>query len=434
MHRYLARFAGHASSAVALGIGLLLVATLPAAAVDLATAIRQALAADARIPAGQLEVEAAQGGVIQAGKRPNPELAVEVEDFGGTGDYQGFNKATLTVSLQQKLERGEKRSARVAVALGKEDVANSEIAIAMREIIAQTKIDYIQVLGAQQRLELLSGAAKRFEDLVPLLRRRLEAGAGLPADVSRGEVAAGKVRVGIDKARAELTAARRQLASNWSSQLREGERVEGRLRHNGHHIPPIQTFFNGLDDHPLIRAWNAVYAQRDGELRLQRATAIPDLTASAGVKRIYETDDTAIRIGGSIPLPVFDRNEGAIQEADRRLAKVEFERESARRQLKRRVIDAYGELESACVEARRLVETVIPLARRATENVQSSFDQGRLTVKDLLDAARDQYDVEVQQLDADIKCHAGAAKLETLASRQPFRHGWEAVTRRSVNE
>ena len=405
-----------------------------AGAVDLATALQKALALDPRIPAGQLEVEAAQGGVIQARKRPNPELSVEIEDFGGTGDYQGFNKAILTVSLQQKLERGEKRSARVAVAVGKEEVANAEIAVAMREIIAQTKIDYIQVLGAQQRVELLGRAAKRFEDLVPLLRRRLEAGAGLPADVSRGEVAVGKVRVGIDKAKAELTAARRQLASNWSGSLREGETVAGRLRHNGHHLPPVQAFFDGLDDHPVIRAWSAVFAQREGELRLQRATAIPDLTASAGVRRYYETDDSAFRIGGSLSLPRFDPNDGGIQEADRRLAKVEFEREAARRLLKRRVIDAYGELEAACVEARRLVEAVIPLARRATDNVQSGFDQGRLTVKDLLDATRDQYDVEVQQLDADIKCPVAAAKVETLASRRPFQHGWEAVTRRSVNE
>lgn len=430
MHR---TFSGRWPRAVAaLGVAMPLCLAEPqsALAVDLATAIRRALGADPRIAAGNLEVEAAQGGTIQASKRPNPELSVEIEDFGGTGDYGGFNKAVLTISLQQKFERGDKRGARIAVALGKEEVANAEIAVALREIISQTKVDYIQVLGAQQRVELLARASKRFEDLLPLLKRRIDAGASLPADLSRGELALGKAKVATDRARAELVGARRQLVSNWSGSLADVTAVAGRLRHNGHGIAALQMLMVGLDEHPVIRAWSAVYSQREGELRLQRATAIPDLTASAGVKRIFETDDTAFRIGGSIPLPIHDRNEGSILEAERRLAKVEFEREAARRLLKRRVIDAFGELEAACVEARRLLDTVIPVARRAAENVQSGFDQGRLTVKDLLDANRDHYEVEVQQLDADIRCHASAAKLETLVSKKPFQHGWEAVTRR----
>ncbi len=51
-----------------------------------------------------------------------------------------------------------------------------------------------------------------------------------------------------------------------------------------------------------------------------------------------------------------------------------------------------------------------------TENVQSSFQQGRLGVKDLLDAHRDLYDAEVQQLEADIRCHTAAAKVEALTA------------------
>ena len=53
--------------------------------------------------------------------------------------------------------------ARVAVAQGKEEVAHAEIAVLIRDIVTQTKLDYIHVLGAQQRVELLAAAAKRFE-------------------------------------------------------------------------------------------------------------------------------------------------------------------------------------------------------------------------------------------------------------------------------
>jgi cobalt-zinc-cadmium efflux system outer membrane protein len=402
----------------------------PSNAIDLSESIQKALAADPRLRASQYEVEAARGTTLQAGKRPNPELAVELEDFLGTGEYRGVDSAKLTISLAQKFERGDKRAARLAVAHGKEDVAVAEISVLMREIIAQTKIDYINVLGTHQRVELLTRSAKRFDDLVPLLRQRVQVGASPQADVLRGELAVGKARVAVEKARSELTNAKRQLVANWSGTLSDAATVVGRLRHNGHRPAALQVLLGGLDEHPAIRAWTAVLAQRQGELRLQGATATPDLTAGIGVSRIFETDDTAVRLSGSIPLTLHDRNEGGILEAERRLAKVQYDREASRAQLRRRVVDAFGEFDAACVEAYQLLESVLPIARRATAGVQDSFTQGRLGVKDLLDAHRDQYDAEVQQLDADIRCHTAASKVEALVARSPFQHGWETVTRR----
>ena len=227
-------FSGKTFAFVVALAAAMLAATTAGHAIDLSTAIRKALGADPRMPSGQLEIEAARGGVIQAGKRPNPELSVEIEDFLGSGDYRGFEKATLTVSIQQKFERGGKREARVAAAYGKEDVAAAEAAVTMREIIAQTKIDYIAVLGAMHRLDLLGRSTKRFDELVPLLRRRVEAGASPPADVARGELAAGKARVMVEKGRVELQSAKRLLVANWSGALEDATALAGRLRHNGH--------------------------------------------------------------------------------------------------------------------------------------------------------------------------------------------------------
>ena len=416
-------------SGVSISVFALLASASAGAALDLSQSIRRALDADPRMVGAQLEIEATRGGVIQASKRPNPELSVEVEDFLGSRDYRGFEKATVTVSVQQRFERGGKRDARIAAAQGREEVAAAEVAVTMREIITQTKIDFIAVLGAIQKLELLTISGRRFDELVPLLRRRVEAGASPPADVARGELSAGKARVMIERARIELQAAKRQLVSNWAGNIEDAAIISGRLRHNGHPTAALATLLPGLEDHPAVRIWAAVYAQREGELRLQRATASPDLTLGFGVRRIFETDDTTLRAGGSIPLPVNDRNEGAIIEAERRLAKVEFDRQSALRLLRRRVLEAYGELEASCLEARRLAEAVVPVAVRARDDVRQSFEQGRLGVKDLLDINRDLYEVEVAQLEADVRCHAAAAKVETLAARRPFA-GWDAVTRR----
>lgn len=400
----------------------------PARALDLRTAIGKALAADPRLPAGDLDVEAARGGIDQAGRRPNPEAAVEVENFGGSGDYSGFDSAEVTLGVQQKFERGDKRAARLEAARGKEDVANAEIAILRREIIAQTKIDYVRVLSGMATVETLARSVKRLEGLVPQLEKRVEAGGSLKADLARGRLAAGRARVALEKSRIDLKAAKEQLVANWSGSLGEAKDVSGKLRHNGHKPMAVAELLPLLDRHPAILSWNAVYAERAGEVSVQHSLAVPDVTLGAGVRRFSEQDDTAFVITGSIPLPIHDRNQGNILSSQARLDKVRFEREAARRALQRRLIEAHGEMEAECLESERLFEVVVPQGRLAADDVQSSFDQGRLTVKDLLDGYGAQLDVETLQIEADTRCHTAAAKVETLVARKPWQTGWEPVS------
>lgn len=398
-----------------------------AAALDVRTAISKALAADPRLPAGDLEVEAAHGGVVQAGKHPNPDATLEVENFGGTGDYSGFGSSEVTLGVQQKFERGGKRRARIDAALGKEDVANAEISILRREISAQTRIDFVRVLGAIATIDMLSRSVKRLEALVPQLEKRVEAGGSLKADLARGRLAAGRARVALEKSRLDLKAAKAQLVANWSGSLSEANEISGQLRHNGHKAVAVSELLPYLDQHPAIRSWDAVYAARSGDVGVQSSLAVPDVTLGAGVRRLSERDDVAFLITGAIPLPIHDRNEGNIQSSYARLEKVRFEREAARRALQRRLIEAHGEMEAECLESQRLFEIVVPQGRTAADEVRGGFEQGRLTVKDVLDGYAAQLDVETLQIEADTRCHTAAAKVETLIARRPWQTGWEPV-------
>src|SRR5690606_4907824 len=135
-----------------------------------------------------------------------------------------------------------------------------------------------------------------------------EAGGAPPADLARGELAASRARLMVETARAELQAAKRQLASNWTGSLNDVGAIRGRLRHNGHARVELPILRSALERHPAVLIWAAVAAQRKGDLMLQRATASPDLTLGVGAKRVFESNDTTFRVGGSIPLPVHDRN------------------------------------------------------------------------------------------------------------------------------
>lgn len=407
-------------------VGVLTAAT-PASALDLRTAVGKAVAADPRLPAGDLDVEAAHGAIVQAGKHPNPTVAAEIENFAGSGEYNGFDSAEFTLRIEQKFERGGKRAARLQEAYGKQDVANAQVSILRREIVGQTKVDYVAVLGAMATTDLLSRSVARLDGLLPQLEKRLAAGASLKADVLRGKLATGRARVALEKARSNLKALKQQLVANWAGSLSEADDISGRLRHNGHNAVTLAQLLPLIDRHPAIRAWDAVAAERTGNVSVQYAQAVPDITLGAGVRRFADTDDTAIVVTGAIPLPVHDRNEGNIISSEALLAKVRFEREAARRALRRKLIEAHGELLTECLESQRLFETVVPSGRAAATDIDSSFEQGRLTAKDVLDGYAALLEAELQQIEADTRCHAAEAKVETLVARTPWKSGWEAT-------
>src|SRR5262245_5893400 len=104
----------------------LLVATLAAAQapvepgaareLTLANAIDLALARNPGLKASLYELTAAQGRIVQAGLRINPELNLELENFAGTGDVNAFGALETTLSLSQVIELGGKLDLRRGVA------------------------------------------------------------------------------------------------------------------------------------------------------------------------------------------------------------------------------------------------------------------------------------------------------------------------------
>jgi cobalt-zinc-cadmium efflux system outer membrane protein len=77
--------------------------------------LRQAATQSPRMAESLAAVNAAEGRARQAAVRPNPELGLEVENFGGTEDF-GFSPVETTVSVAQPIELGGKRSARMDAA------------------------------------------------------------------------------------------------------------------------------------------------------------------------------------------------------------------------------------------------------------------------------------------------------------------------------
>jgi cobalt-zinc-cadmium efflux system outer membrane protein len=402
-----------------------LVVTIPVEAaeraprsISLAQALQRALAANPRLTAAERDIGIATGLKVQAGALPNPELSFELDNALGSGPYRGLRSAETNLQLSQLVELGGKREARLAGGDAGIGTAVWQRRATRLEVLSETAIAFITVVSAQRRIEIFDEQISSLDQLIPLLQKRVQEGASSPAETLRAQVAADLFRVDRERAKTQLATARRDLAIlTGDSSPRFGEAV-GRLASVGQ-PPSFQSVLQAIEANPQLMRWTAVTAQRNAELILARLKPIPDVHLSAGWRHFQDTDDNAVRLGVSIPLPVFDQNTGNIIAAEEMLAKTGAERAINKLVLISIAGRAYDALNGALAELKLLRTSIIPNARSASETIQSGYLQGRFTLLELLDVRGSVLQALLREQEALQNFHIAIATIEGLVGN-PF--------------
>ncbi|WP_393989259.1 TolC family protein [Xanthobacter sediminis] len=382
----------------------------------LTSALASALAANPRLTAAERDIGMASGRSTQAAALPNPALSLEVDNAMGSGSYQGLDLAEQTLQISQLVELGGKREARMAAAGAGITVARWEREATRLQVLAETTAAFSAVLGAQQRVAILEQQAAAISRLSPLLQTRVEAGASSPAEISRARVAADFATVELDRAKAALGTARRELALL----MGQGEAKFGRAAGNLFKVsapPPLPRLVKDAQGNPQLTRFTAIQGQRRAELRAAQAKTVPDVTLGVGYRHYNETADSGMRLTLSVPIPVFDRNEGGIYEAQESLRRAEAEEAIARSALISQLGRAHDTLKAAHEEISLLRASTIPGARSAFEGVERGYGEGRYTLLELLDAQSALTDASLRELDALVNFHTALATIEGLIGR-----------------
>jgi cobalt-zinc-cadmium efflux system outer membrane protein len=381
-------------------------------------ALTRALAASPRLTAAERDVGIATGQRIQAGALLNPELSYEQDNSFGTGIYRGTKSAETTLQISQAFELFGKREARIAAGEAGIEVAAIQRKAIRLEVLSETAIAFLSVLGAQRRFQILDEQVAAIDRLTPLLRRRVEAGASSPAETGRAEVASALVKADRERFKATLASARRELAVLMGDTTPKFSEVSGRLDIAGR-PPSFQSVVAAIDANPQLVRWTAVYAQRNAELLLARLKPYPDVRIAAGWRHFNETNDDAVRLTLSVPIPVFDQNRGNILSAQESLAKTRAEREANRNTLIVVAGRAYDSLQGSLRELAVLRETAIPKAQEAAEAISLGYGQGRFTLLEVLDAQASLTQARLREQEALQNFHAAVATIEGLVGN-PF--------------
>ena len=384
----------------------------------LGTALQRALAASPRLTAAERDVGIATGQRIQAGALINPELSYEQDNSFGSGIYRGAKSAETTLQISQLFELFGKREARIAAGQAGIETAAIQRQAVRLEILSDTAIAFLSVLGLQRRIQILDEQVAAIDKLTPLLQRRVDAGASSPAETGRAEVASALVKADRERLRAVLASAKRELAVLMGGTTPNFTTVSGRLDVTGR-PPSFQAVVAAIDANPQLVRWTAVYAQRNAELLMARLRPYPDVRLAAGWRHFNDTNDDAVRLTLSVPIPVFDRNQGNILSAQENLAKTKAEREANRNTLIVLAGRAYDLLQGALRELAILRETAIPKSRQASDAIFEGYGQGRFTLLEVLDAQSSAAQARLREQEALQNFHVAVATIEGLVGN-PF--------------
>jgi cobalt-zinc-cadmium efflux system outer membrane protein len=385
---------------------------------SLQSALQRALAAHPRLTAAERDVGIASGQRIQAGALPNPELSFEQDNAFGSGPYRGTRSAESTLQISQLVELFGKRDARIAAGQAALDASAIQRKAVRLEVLSETAVAFIGVLGAQHRIQILDEQIKAIDELTPLLQRRVEAGASSVAETGRTQVASDLVKADRERTRATLASARRDLAVLMGGTSPKFSSVAGRFDSTGH-PPSFASVIAAIDANPQLMKWTAIYAQRNAELLLARLKPYPDVRLSAGWRHYNDTGDDAVRLGISIPIPVFDQNRGNILSARENLAKVRAERTASRAALIVVAGRAYDSLQGSLRELAILRDSAIPKAREAARAIFEGYGQGRFSLLEVLDAHASVTQARLREQEALQNFHVAIATIEGLVGH-PF--------------
>jgi len=385
---------------------------------SLQTALQRALAANPRLTAAERDVGIASGQRIQAGALINPEVSYEQDNSLGSGAYRGTRSAESTLQISQLFELFGKREARMAVGQAGVDTAEIQRKAIRLEVLSETAVAYLSVLGAQRRIQILAEQVAQIDRITPLLQRRVEAGASSQAETGRAEVASSLVKADRERVRSLLASARRELAVLMGDTAPKFSAVSGRLDATGR-PPSFGAVVAAIDANPQLVRWTAVYAQRNAELLQARLRPYPDLRVGAGWRHYNETADNAVRLSISAAIPVFDQNQGNILSAQESLAKTRAEREANRNALIVIAGRAYDSLQGALRELAILRETAIPKSRQASDAILEGYGQGRFSLLEVLDAQASVAQARLREQEAQQNFHIAVATIEGLVGN-PF--------------
>ena len=357
-------------------------------------------------------VDIATAAVWEAKLYPNPSLLAAIEEYptkvgGSLGD------AKRVVGLGIPLVISGRIGAATSLAEKERDAAALHYLWRRREILGGVQRAFISLLGSRRNAALAGETrdlAKRFHAVTD---DRFKAQAIPEMELLKAAVNLAKAEIDLKLVEKDLAVSLKVLHAAMGSIDFPKERFAGELgsRFTSASFEALRG--QVLAAHPLLEEAQRRKESAEAELSLARRERIPDPVFEILGGR--DGDDASIlEAGVSIPLPIFNRNQGKIAAAEARIRKAEFEAEAVRNDLLLRLTEAYRTFTVAQERVAVYLDDILPKAGRALAQTDEGYRQGKFSLLDVLDAQRTLAEARIASSAGLADLNLAVAELEKL--------------------
>lgn len=396
--------------------GLLYAADHDSTTLTLSEAFARVLSDNPELAMYPYDIRAAEARALQAGFRPNPQVSFEIENIAGNGEFSGTDSMETTLALSQVIEMGGKRPLRRDVGQWRRQTIERDYELARLDILSAAASRYLEVAQTQRLLAFARQVVDFTRTAENVAQQRFNAGSASRAELSRARTDFMQAKLAVSNLTVRLTNARRRLASLWGETSVDFNNVEAEI----FALPPTPEFASiqlQLEQAPQLQRFMTLERLRQAELDLAIARGRQDIEVGAGIKRVEGTGNTGLVFSFSMPLGVFNQNQGNITSARENLTKLDLEEKATRVKVFMELRNAFAQLEQARERVTLLREQILPEAQQALTLIQEGYGDGRFSYLELVEARRQLLSFETEAVSAATDFHQTLITLETLTGQ-----------------
>jgi cobalt-zinc-cadmium efflux system outer membrane protein len=360
--------------------------------VTLDEAIRIALEHNHNLLALRSTIQQNEAQEITANLRPNPSFFVDWEYLplsspnGSIGNYLD-NSTEADIGLSYLIERGKKRQHRLQAAKDATAVTRSQVADNERSLTFQVATLFINTQLAESTLELAREDLKSFQSTVDLSEKQYKAGSISENDYLKIELQLLQFQTDVQQAelsRAQSLSDLRQLLG-YDSVSRDYD-VAGAFDYQPLPLQLDELQTKALANRPDLRAAQQGITAANSQLELAKANGKQDVTLQGNYSHVNGISASTMYF--SIPLAIFDRNQGEIARTRYAITQAQEQQVAASGQVLTDVRDAFEGMRASEQLVKFYLSGSLDVAKKSRDISEYSYRRGASTLLDFLDAER----------------------------------------------
>lgn len=390
--------------------------THPKILLDFDTALQHAYQHAPALFVADIEENIARATTEQVSLLPNPELDIEIDGSGGSGNSCRFDNAEVTYTLSQIIELGGKRGARRKLAESQEFIASWNREIIKLNIRLELAQAFITTFAHQEHIKIASEEKATEEEVFRSVISQVDAGKACISQQHRAEIALARAEHALEHACRKSISSKEQIAKYWYSSNLTFDAVDYPF-YDITPPPPYSELSCILENHPDLFKQDLEITAAEENYRLQKTGQIPSVVVSAGVIDYRQTHDTAFTMEFTLPLPLFNRNQGNIAISEYQICLAEKRRAVSEYRLSSELSSAYQHWLCAYNAVCSIRDNILSKARQAALCIREGYQQGKFELLEVLDAQQTLSKIQEEYIEAITEYHTFKVEIERIIGR-----------------